>query len=132
MGNTSYTLAYTALFTALTSNQTTGAPHANLTGVTRVYKYEPKVGNLLKPVSVTIMPNGTSETYYTFMLRIYASLEETPELGAAALVTAIDQVDAQIKAAGIDAGPGKFDVGYVSDADVLVARADIAIGREDF
>ena len=129
--NTSYTNASNNLYAALCSSTSTGAPAASLTAVTRVFQYEPKMGNLVKPISVTIMPNGISETDWKFTLRIYSSLEENPQLGSTGLVLAIDQVDQCLKAASIDAGPSKFDTGFVQGIDVMVAKADVLMGRED-
>lgn len=118
------------LYDLLVSNATTGAPHASLTAVTRVYQYEPLPGDILKPISVTILSSGMDADFYTFELRIYAA-DGGNNQTQANLDTAIQQVDARLRGSG-EFGPSGWAIEWVDELGAWIARSEQRAGREDY
>lgn len=134
-GNTSYTNASNNLYAALCAagGTTNGTPAASLAalGVTKVWQYEPRLGDLVKPLAVTIMPAGVKPTDYMFTVRIYASLEESPQAGVTNLVATIDALDQLFKP--VQYGASEYETGFLETdgGTLIVAKTTGALGRED-
>lgn len=130
MAATSLSGARSDLFALLTSDATTGAPWASLTAVTKVYKYEPLPGDILKPVSITILTVGMDPEYFGFELRIYAADGANAQTQAN-LDTAIEQVDARLRASA-EFGPSEWAIDWADELGAWVARTSLKAGREDY
>lgn len=130
MAATSLSEARTDLFGLLVANTTTGAPHADLTAVTKVYKYEPLPGDILKPISVTLIASGMNAEFYLFELRIYAADGGNTQTQAN-LDTAIQQVDARLRATS-EFGPSDWSVEWVDELGCWIARTEQTCGRQDY
>lgn len=130
MAATSLSAARTDLYGLLVSNTATGAPEASLTAVTRVYQYEPLPGDILKPISVTILTAGMDADFFMFELRIYAS-DGANNSTQANLDTAIQQVDARLRASGTF-GPSSWSVEWIDELGCWIARTEQRAGREDY
>lgn len=130
MGATSLSNARDDLYGLLVSNTTTGAPQASLTAVTKVYKYEPLPGDILKPISVTILTSGMDAEFYRFEVRIYAA-DGANIVTQANLDTAIQQVDARLRATA-EFGPSEWAIDWVDELGAWIARTEQRAGRQDY
>ena len=130
MAATSLSAARDDLYGLLVANTTTGAPEGSLTAVTKVYKYEPLPGDILKPISVTILTSGMDPEYFVFELRIYAS-DGSNNQTQANLDTAIQQVDARLRASA-EFGPSAWTVEWIDELGAWIARTEQRAGRQDY
>jgi hypothetical protein len=130
MAATSLSEARTDLYTLLVSDLATGAPHADLTAVTKVYKYEPLPGDILKPISITILTSGMDPEFYEFEIRIYASDGANTQTQAN-LDSAIQQVDTRLRGSA-EFGPSNWSIEWVDELGCWIARANTTAGRQDY
>jgi hypothetical protein len=120
------------LYALLTDDPETGAPNAALTGlVERVYRGEPRPGDTVMPVAVTILTRDMDAIDITFALNIYASTA-TDALGVQdVLDETIEAVEGCLDASD-QFNRGQWTVGYFPNLDVFVATCTMTTGREDF
>jgi len=130
MASTSLAGARADLYALLASNTTTGAPHASLTQITRVYDHEPSPGDLFKPVSVTIVAANIDPDFFTFEVRIYAT-DGTQQICQKNLDAAIDQVDARLRSTA-EFGPSSWQISWIDSIAAWVALTSIMSGRQDY
>lgn len=100
-----------------------------LTTVRSVYDHEP-AGEADGPVYVTVTLARLTPTAIVEAVRIYSQVADSPTNGAAALETAIEEVDDLLKAEQI--GPSDWDTGLNDELQCLVARCFVEIPRETF
>lgn len=130
MAATSLSEARTDLFGLLVANTTTGAPHASLTALTKIYKYEPLPGDILKPISLTIVASGMDAEFYQFEIRIYAADGANTQTQAN-LDTAIQQVDARLRGSA-QFGPSEWSIDWIDELGCWIARSEQTCGRQDY
>lgn len=112
----------------------TGTPDDTLSYVTRVYKGEPRAGNLSIPLSVTVATDGMDAETISLTVRVYAK-PDTDALGVQ------DWLDETIEAVerllddstdGSQFTRGSWSIGYVADLDSFVAQCPMQCSRTDF
>lgn len=129
MGATSIADARSDLYALLCSNTTTGAPHATLTAITRIYDHEPMAGDILKPASATILLRSVDHDYFYFDLRVYAT-DGTQSITQARLDTALQQLDQRLSSTA-QFGPSNWSVDWLEDVSAWMAVSQLQVPRED-
>jgi hypothetical protein len=129
MGATSIANARSTLYALLCSNTTTGAPHSTLTAVTRIYDHEPMAGDIIKPVSVTLLLRSVDSDFFYFDLRVYAT-DGTQAITQARIDVALQQIDARLSTTA-EHGPSNWTCDWLEDIAAWMAVSQVLVPRED-
>lgn len=119
------------LFGLVASNTTTGVPVASLSavGVVKCYDYEPRAGDLAKPIAVTVSTAGMTPDFWQFALRLYVSADVSVKDAQTQLDSAMVAIDG-LMTAGF--GPSQWTVEYVPEFQAMVASLALEVGRQDY
>lgn len=102
------------------------APVVELDSITTVYNYEPKPGDIAKPVSLTVFWSGSTATDYEISVRVYSAVDVGASEAQTSIYRAVDQVESIL---GVEIGPLVWSHTYDSQIDALIAELQTTVGR---
>lgn len=109
-----------------------GTPHRSLRWVVRVFRGEPRAGNLATPVSVTVATDAMNADTIGLTVRVYAK----PDTDAQGVQDWLDETIESVERL-LDDSPsplfsrGAWSIGYAADIDSFVASCPMRCSRSD-
>lgn len=120
-----------AALVALFTDDPDGArPVEALTHVVQVLSGEPRPGELMKPLAITVSTAGLGDTV-SFTVRIYAATDADALRAHVLVDETVDQVEDLLDGDARFA-QGDWSFSYVPTLDVLVAECAVSAGRTDY
>ena len=128
MARSTFAASITELFNLLASDSA-GTPR--VTGVTKVYAYEPNNQSALKPVAVTITPDAMTPTHWRVALRVYQTLDIDAATAQSNIVSMVVGIDNLITS-GFGPSDWTFEINTDTTVNAIVATNILEIVRADF
>ena len=128
MARTAFDASITELYNLLASDAI-GTPR--VTGVTKVYDYEPNNKNAVKPVMVTITPDSMTPTHWRVALRVYQTLDIDAATAQSNIVDMVVGIDNLITS-GFGPSEWTFEINTDQPINAIVATNILEIIRADF
>lgn len=124
--------AKTALYGVLCSDTDTGAPAVSLVHVVRVYRNEPRTGDMASPMAVSVISEGMTGLDVQVAVRIYMALDAGAQAAQDILDTTVEACERVIEAGGSGFVRGPWTIGYDQALDRLVASCSMSTARTDY
>ena len=124
----SLTSTKAALYALFADNTTDRTPVAGLTRAKTVYLGEPRPGDMLGPIAVTVGTGKGTPTTMEFLVRVYGKPDVDALAVQADMDVTIQEVWDLIDADDTFQAPD-FEASYIPEIDCLVATFKVTAGR---
>lgn len=118
------------IYGMLCADKIAGTPVPELTRTQRVYRGEPRAGDLVRPIAVTVGTAGWTGDEWRFVIRVYASIDSDPLQVQDDLDTTIQEVEWLLDQNGITE-QADGEVVYAEQLNSLIASFKVRAGRGD-
>lgn len=126
MATNTFVACISDLFNVLASDS---VGTSRVSGVTKVYAYEPANHQSLKPVVVTISPAGMTPYDWTIALRVYQTTDVDPAAAQSNIISMTTAIDSLLFSTVY--GPSNWTFDLNNDLGVIVATAILEVGRTE-
>lgn len=99
-----------------------------VSGITKVYPFDPAPGQMAKPTAVTVDDDGLSDLHYVLVVRVYQSTDVDAQKAAETLRSIYQQLDVLLTTHW---GPVEWVREDDREIGALIATCRLEVGRED-